>query len=374
MAWNRRPGGGRGSNNQGPWGQPPSGGGQGGGSGGPGSPPPDLEELFRRSQDRLKHAFPGGLGGGFMVLFIVLALAVIWGISGFYRVGADEQGVVLQFGKYSRTVQPGLHWHVPWPVETVETPKVTRVFCEAVGTSIEQEGCTARRVSADDRLMLTGDRNFLEVEFSVYWQINDAKKFLFNIVRPQSDSVISVVESAMREVVGRGDFDALQTAQRAATEVEVLALAQSVLDSYGAGVTITEIKLQTVDPPADALAAARRVETAKQEKEKLRNQAEAYQNRIIPEARGQAERMNQEALAYKQRVIAEAQGEGQRFVSVYDQYRKAPEVTRKRMHLETMERLFGGMNKVIIDQSSGGVVPYLPLPELQKRDSATGGK
>lgn len=373
MAWNRNSGGGGG-----PWGsgggpRPPGGGGggRGPGPGGGGDQPPDLDVLLRQGQDKLRSAFPSGAGGGAMFLLFLVIIAVLWGFSGVYRVGSDEVGVVMRFGKALDTYSPpGLHWHVPWPVETVRTPQVTRVFREDVPFAGNGESLqTSRRSGAEDQLMLTRDRNFLNVQFSVFYRINDAKSYLFN-VEDQSQTVRAVGQAAMREVVGRGEFDALQTEQRGAAEIEARNLIQQTLDSYTVGIEIVEVRLQRVDPPDRALEAARDVESARQERETLRNQAEAYQNRIIPEARGQAERISQEAQAYKQRVIAEADGDTQRFNSIYTQYKRAPEVTRRRMYLETMERVMGGMEKVIIDQKAGGVVPYLPLPELKKNKGA----
>lgn len=378
MAWNRNSGGGGG----GPWGsggggpRPPSGGGGGGGGGGRGPGggselPPDLDVLLRQGQDKLRSAFPRGAGGGAMFLLFLLIIAVLWAGSGIYRVGPDEVGVVMRFGKALDVYEkPGLHWHVPWPVETVRTPQVTRVFREDVPFAGNGESLqTSRRSGTEDQLMLTRDRNFLNVQFSVFYRISDAKSYLFN-VEGQNQTVRAVGQAAMREVVGRGEFDALQTEQRGAAEIEARDLIQQTLDAYAVGIEVVEVRLQRVDPPDRALEAARDVESARQERETLRNQAEAYQNRIIPEARGQAERVSQEAQAYKQRVIAEADGDTQRFNSIYAQYKRAPEVTRRRMYLETMERVMGGMEKVIIDQEAGGVVPYLPLPELKKNKGA----
>ena len=361
MAWNRNSGGRwNQGGNQGPWGQPPQGGGRG-------EQPPDLEDLLKRSQDRLRRAFPAGFGGSAMIVLLAAALVVLWGLSGFYLVSAKENGVVLRFGKYAYKTAPGLQYHLPWPIETVYIPEVTRVFREDIGPSTSTEGPSSARTTGDDSLMLTKDRNFLIVNFTVQYQIkpDGAKDYLFNVNDPEQ-AVVDVSKAAMREVVGRSDFDALQTDQRAAAEQEAKVIIQQTLDSYRAGITVAEINIQRVDPPDRALDAAREVETARQEKETARNNAEAYQNKIIPEARGQAERTVQEAQAYKQRVVAEAQGESQRFNSVYEQYRRAPDVTRRRMYLETMEELLSGMNKVIIDKQAGGVVPYLPLPALRQ--------
>jgi modulator of FtsH protease HflK len=361
MAWNpRNSGGGR---STGPWGQNPQGGGRGGsGRGSGGDQPPDLEDLLKRSQDRLRRAFPPGFGGSAMIGLLVIAAAAVWLLSGIYFVSAKEEAVVLRFGKFNRLAGPGMHLHIPWPVETVYTPEVTRVFREDIGPSTSSEGTTGAG-SGDDSMMLTKDRNFLIVDFTVQYRIKNARDYLFNVDDPKH-AVIDVSTAAMREVVGSSDFDSLQTSERSAAEQQAKSIIQQTLDSYQAGIEVMDINIQRVDPPDRALEAARDVETARQEKDTAQNNAEAYQNKVIPEARGQAERIIQDAQAYKQQVVAEAQGETSRFDSIYEQYKKAPDVTRRRMYIETMEQILGGMNKVIIDEK-GGVMPYLPLPGLK---------
>jgi membrane protease subunit HflK len=359
MAWNKNSGG-RGSQggNQGPWGNPSPGSGSGGRRG---DQPPDLEDIVRQGRERLRKLLPRGAPGGSVLGLLVIVLGTLWLASGFYQVGANERGVVQRFGKFAGLTDPGLRWRLPWPIDTVQVILTQGTRDEIIGGDDAQPNASSG--GADESLMLTGDRNFLKVKFQVRWRVNDAKKFAFNVKDPPM-TVRTTAQSAMREVVGRGSFDQLQTGQRTATEGEAMRLLQAALDSYNTGVEVIFLNLQSVDPPGKALEAARDVQTAGQEKETMRNQAEAYQNKIIPEARGKAQQVTQGAQAYKQKVIADAQGESQRFLSVYEQYKKAPEVIRKRMYLETMEGILGGMNKVIVDRSAQGVVPYLPLGEL----------
>lgn len=370
MPWsNQSGGGGWKSGGGGPWGQRPPGG---------GSPSPDLEELLRKGQDRLKQAMPGGggrLGGPALVILAVIAAGIV-GFFGFtVRVNPDELGVVLRFGEFVRQLPPGLNFRWPYPVETVYLPKVTRVNRIEIGMrgSGDGRGTTAAvRDVPEESLMLTGDENIVDVDFVVFWRISDAANFLFNIQNPPR-TVKDVGESAMREVVGESDIQPILTQARQKTETAVQALMQKTLDDYKAGVQITQVQLQKVDPPAQVIDSFRDVQAAKADQERLQNEADAYANRVIPEARGEAERISQAAQAYKEQTVAEARGQADRFLSVYGEYKKAPDVTRRRMFLETMERVFGDMDKIIIDEKSGGsgVVPYLPLGELAK--PRTGG-
>jgi len=357
MAWNRNTGG----RNQGPWGQQPGGGGN---SGGGREQPPDLDDILKRSQERIRRAFPPGFGGSAMAILLLAALVVVWMMSGIYVVSPTQEGVVLRFGKYVRVERNGMHWHIPWPVEQVFLPQVTRVFRVDIGGGASG-GDT---VDNPDDLMLTRDRNFLIVNFTVQYRIGEARNYLFDVNNPDH-AVIDVSKAAMREVVGRNDFDSLQTNQRTAAEQQAKKIIQQTLDTYGAGIQVVEVNIQRVDPPEEALKAARDVESARQEQQTAQNNAEAYQNKVIPQAQGKAQRIIQDAQAYKQSVIAEAEGQSARFDAIYQQYKKAPDVTRRRMYLETMEDILAGMNKVIVDQKSGGVVPYLPLPQLHSNSA-----
>lgn len=372
MPWNNQGGG----NGGGPWGSPPGGGGNGGGNnpwgrppggGGGGQPPggPDLEELLRKGQERFKNLTPGGLGGGKGILLGVLALGVLWGLSGIYRVQPDEQGVVRRFGEYVRTEQPGLRYHLPAPIEMVDTPKVTLVNRLEVGY---RSGTDSRRPGGgdilDESLMLTGDENIIDIDFTVLWVIKDAGHYLFKI-RDPGNTVKMAAESAMREVIGRTDIQPALTEARQDIEQQTKALLQTMLDEYQSGIEITQVQLQKVDPPAPVVDAFNDVQRARQDRERLRNEAEAYRNDIIPRARGEAEQLIQQASAYREQVVSLAQGDAQRFAQVLSAYNQAPEITARRMYLETMQEVLGGTNKIIIDQGKGsGVVPFLPLNEL----------
>ena len=358
----------------GPWGTG-GGGGKGPWGSGPqqsGPSPPDLEEFLRRSQDKLRNVLPGGNLGGKGLALIALAAIAIWGLSGFFRVEPDELGVVLRFGKYVRDVKPGLNYHLPYPIESVLTPKVTRVNRIDIGLrNVEdlRRGTTTREVP-EESLMLTGDENIVNVDFSVFWLVkpNGASEYLFNIQQPEG-TVKAVAESAMREVIGRSTLDEILARQN--IEMPVHDLMQATLDRYGAGVQITQVQLQKVDAPAQVIDAFRDVQAARIDQERAKNEAETYANKVIPEAKGRAAQITQSADAYRKQTVAEATGASSRFRQIYDEYKKAPEVTRQRMYLETMERLFGGTDKVIVDSTAtSGVVPYLPLDQLMRRPQA----
>ena len=358
----------------GPWGTG-GGGGKGPWGSGPqqsGPSPPDLEEFLRRSQDKLRNVLPGGNLGGKGLALIALAAIAIWGLSGFFRVEPDELGVVLRFGKYVRDVKPGLNYHLPYPIESVLTPKVTRVNRIDIGLrNVEdlRRGTTTREVP-EESLMLTGDENIVNVDFSVFWLVkpNGASDYLFNIQQPEG-TVKAVAESAMREVIGRSTLDEILARQN--IENPVHDLMQATLDRYGAGVQITQVQLQKVDAPAQVIDAFRDVQAARIDQERAKNEAETYANKVIPEAKGRAAQITQSADAYRKQTVAEATGASSRFRQIYDEYKKAPEVTRQRMYLETMERLFGGTDKVIVDSTAtSGVVPYLPLDQLMRRPQA----
>jgi modulator of FtsH protease HflK len=351
MAPNNQNGGGRG-----PWGQ-----------GGPGNQS-DLEALLKRGQDRLKQAMPGGSGlsGTFIFLVAVVLAAIVAFYAFTFRVNADELGVVLYFGKPDRQEPPGLHFRLPYPIEEVRLPKVTRQNIIEIGTRAAAPGRSAIEVPGES-LMLTGDENIVDIQFVVFWRIKDAQKYLFNIQNPDI-TVKDVAQSAMRDVVGQSNIQPLLTGARQKTEQAVQKLMQDVLDTYQSGVRIDEVRLQKVDPPTQVIDAFRDVQAARADRERLQNEAQTYASRVVPEARGEAERILQAARGYKMQTVAEATGQTARFLKVLEEYKKAPEVTRKRLYLETMERVLGGTDKIIIDGKSGqGVVPFLPLDQLQKR-------
>ncbi len=356
MPWTNQSGGN--GSNRGPWGRAPQSGGGGGGG------PPDLEDLLRRSQDRLRRFLPGG-GRGFTtgsLLIILLGIVVVWLLSGIYFVGAREQGVVLRFGKFIARTAPGPNYHLPWPIETVETPEVTKENQINIGYGqvTDANGQTSTEDVPEESLMLTGDENIVDVNFTVFWVIKDAGAYLFNVDTPDQ-AIKAVAESAMREVVGQNQIEPILTQDREPVQIQVRELMQKTLDEYGAGVTVTRVQMQKVDPPLEVISAYRDVQAARADQERMRNEAEAYANKIIPEARGQAAQIVQQAQGYKQKAIAEASGEAKRFTSVYEEYRKSPEITRKRMYLETMAHLFAPMNKVIVDENAAkNIIPYLP--------------
>ncbi|MEC7511741.1 MAG: FtsH protease activity modulator HflK, partial [Pseudomonadota bacterium] len=314
-------------------------------------------------------------GGRSSILVVFAVLLTFWGLSGFYRVQADEQGVVLRFGKFLTQTSPGLNYHLPWPIETAITPKVTtvnRVDIGMRGSLEDRRGSNAvTRDVPEESLMLTGDENIVDVDFSVFWVITNAPDFLFNIQNP-TGTVKAVAESTMREIIGQNDIQPILTEQRQKNEEQVKALMQQTLDSYGAGIGITQVKMQKVDPPAAVIDAFRDVQAARADQERARNEANSYANRVVPEAQGEAVRIRREAEAYRAQTVAEADGEATRFASIYDEYRNARGVTRQRMFLETLERVLGNTNKVIIDQEGGGsgVVPYLPLDQLNRKKEA----
>src|SRR6516164_4562060 len=340
-----------------------------GGGKGNGRPPlhPELEELLKRSQDKLKQVMPGGpvLPGSlrFLIAMVIAAIVAFYAFT--FRVDPDELGVVMLFGKPVRTEPPGLHFRQAYPIEEVRLPKVTRQNIIEIGMRSSEVARVVRPVS-EESLMLTGDENIVDINFVVFWRIKDAQKYLFNIQKPDV-TVKEVAESAMRDIVGQSNIQPLLTGARQQTEQAVQKLMQGVLDSYGAGVSIDQVQLQKVDPPTQVIDAFRDVQAARADKERLQNEAGTYANKIVPEARGEAERILQSARAYKEQTVAEATGQTARFLKVYEEYRKAPEVTRKRMYLETMERILGGTDKIILDSKGGqSVVPYLSLDQLHK--------
>lgn len=365
MPWTNQGGGGGG-----PWG---SGGGKGPWGSGPqssGPTPPDLEEILRRGQDKLRRMLPGGNLGGKGFALVALAAVALWGFSGFFKVEPDELGVVLRFGKEVREVQPGLNYHLPYPIETVLTPKALRVNKIDIGMRVVDDvrrGSTVRFVP-EESLMLTGDENIVDVNFSVLWKVKPTGvgEYLFNIQNPEG-TVKAVAESAMREVIGRSDIQPILTGARQTIETAVQDLMQKTLDHYGAGIVVQQVQLQKVDPPTQVIDSFRDVQAARADLERAVNEAQTYANRVVPEARGKVAQITQAAEAYKSQTVAEATGQTSRFLKIYEQYKKAPEVTRERMYLETMERVLGGTDKIILDSGPGaGVVPYLPLNELSR--------
>lgn len=381
MAWNNQgPWGSGGGGGGGPWG---GGGGSGGGGRGPwgggggggGNQPPDIEEMLRRGQERVKRMMPGGFGSGRGIALVVVGLLIAWGLTGIYRVNTDEEGVQLLFGRYVSNTGPGLHFWFPAPVGQVETPTVTRTNQITIGYrgSTDPRAGGARDVPQES-MMLTGDQNIIDADFIVQWRINNAADYLFNI-RDVEETVKLAAESAMREVIGQVNLEYAMTDGRSEVAARAQTLLQAIVDSYGAGVSILDVKLQQADPPQEVIDAFNDVQRARQDKERLQNEAQAYRNDIIPRAKGEAERLIQEATAYKDQVVRQAEGEAARFLSVYDTYRVAPDVTAQRLYLETLQEVLRTSDKVLLGEGKGGqgVVPYLPLPEIQKRTQGQEG-
>jgi modulator of FtsH protease HflK len=365
MPWNNASDGSGSGGPKGPWNRGPTPGG--------GMRPPDIEDMLRRSQDRLRRFLPGpGFTTGSLIV-LLLIVAGVWLASGIYFVGAFEQGIVLRFGRFVARTPPGINYHLPWPIETAYTLDVTRQRQINIGyrTSADTEDTNAAGeelpAEAD---MLTGDENIIDINFTVFWVVKDAGDYLFKVEDPDA-TIKAVAESAMREVVGRSQFESILTQDRETIQIEVKDLMQKTLDAYGAGVTVTNVNMQKADPPSEVIDAYRDVQAARADQERMRNEAEAYANKVIPTARGRAARIVQDAEAYRQQVIAEASGQSKRFLSVLAEYRSAPDVTRRRMYLETMSGILAPLNKVIVDDSAKGVVPYFQLPNMLGSGSST---
>ena len=360
MPWQNQGGGGGGpwggGGGQGPWGRGPS-----------GQRPPDLEELLRRSQDRVKRFMPGGFGSGRGIAIVVVLVIVGWFISGFYTVQPNEVGVPLLFGKARGLTGPGFNWNWPAPIGEVLKPEVTTIKRTEIGGRADASSDSSSTLLAES-LMLTGDENIIDIRFNVQWKIGDKPddplRYLFNIKEPES-TVKSVAEAAMREIIGQLQFEYALTVGRAEIEKQSKELIQQILDTYGSGILVTQVALQNVDPPADVVGAFRDVQAARADQVRSVNDAQGYFNKITQEAEGDAQQVIKDAEAYREQKIAIATGDAQRFISVYDQYAKAKDITERRIYLETMERIMQGMKKVLVDTAGGsGTVPYVSLNEL----------
>lgn len=351
MPWQNQGGSGwPGGGGRGPWGPGPN------GSGGRGPrTPPDLEDLIQRVQNQFKSALPGGGGGRMSWLLPVLFIAAIWLYNSIYVVAPEQRGIELFLGKYSNTTGPGLNF-ILWPVETVET------------VAVETENLLQFGDTAQESLMLSGDQNIVDIKFTVLWKIRDPENYLFNI-SAHEQLVRVVAESSMREIAGRTQAEAFRTRGRQEAQELVQTLIQSTLDNYESGILITGVQLERADPPPQVVDAFEEVQRAEQNQNRLIREAEQYRNQRLGAARGEAAKIVEDAKGYKARVVAEAQGESQRFLSVYQEYARAKEVTRQRLFLETVEEVLSQSNKVIIDNNKAGtgVIPYLALPELQQR-------
>ncbi|MCL7464371.1 FtsH protease activity modulator HflK [Phaeovulum sp. NW3] len=382
--------------NGGPWG---SGGGSGGGddddrnnrprgSGprrpGEGAPIPEIEEIMKKGSEQLRVLMGGrgGQGGGGRgprgggsggpaltrgtLGLVVLAAAGLWAFSSFYTVKPEERSVELMFGQYQATGNPGLNF-APWPVVTAEIVQVTGERTTEIGSG--------RGGPADSGLMLTRDQNIVDIEFQVVWNISDPAAYLFNLADPE-DTIRAVSESAMRDIIARSELSPILNRDRGVIAADLRLAVQETLDSYESGINVVRVNFNRADPPREVIDSFREVQAAQQERDRLEKEADAYANQVTAGARGEAARLMEDAEAYRARVVNDAQGQAARFVSVYEEYVKAPEVTKRRMYLETMEKVLGPVNKVILDGVSGqnggsGVVPYLPLDQLRRAPAAT---
>ncbi len=367
MPWSNQNGNGsngKGSNgdNQNPWGK------QGGG--GNNQTPPDLDEVIRRLQERFGGFFGGGgsngsnSGGEFninknMITVLLAGLFVVWAASGFYMVAADEEAVVLRFGKHTSTQGPGLNWAIPYPVDKVEKLPVTSV--QRLELGFRQFGDGTIRKRTNESLMLTKDENIVDISFIVQYKIKSAEDFLFNIDHG-TKTVRDAAEAAIREIIGRTLIDDVLTTKKAEVEVETQDLIQDILDTYQAGISISTVKLQDVQPPERVIREFKDVASAREDKERAKNEAQAYANDIIPKSRGEAKKMVLDAEAYAKQVVSRAEGEADRFDSLLAAYKMAPEVTRKRLYMSTMEEVMSKADKIIVDGAvADKVLPYLPL-------------
>ena len=373
MSWDNQGGGGPWGNNGGsggsgsPWGRGT--GGQGGGQ-----TPPDIDEVIRRGQAKLKSMLPKGVGGWKAGILIALVLLGIWAANGFYRVQPNQEGVPVLLGRFvGTTTNPGLHWNWPAPIGKVYTPDVTAENRIEIG--LRTSGESSRRGASvrdmpEESQMITGDENIVDIDFVVFWRISDAPNYLFNIRNPD-ETVKMAAESVMRAIIGQTPIQEALTSRREDIEARTLSSLQKLMSEYRAGIQVRQVQLLAVLPPKNVIDAFDEVSRARQDMDRLKNEAEAFRNDIVPRARGEAQQLLQGAEAYRQEVVNRAQGDANRFNSVYQAYRQAKDVTTTRIYLETLENIFSNVNKVIIDsevgKAGGGVVPYLPLPEIKKK-------
>ncbi|MGZ9107283.1 MAG: FtsH protease activity modulator HflK [Micavibrio sp.] len=359
--WGRKPSDG----NRGPWGTPPGGSGGSGGSGG--DLPPDIDELLRKAQDNLRRALPGGFGPGRLIAVVAVAAVGLWLASGFYLVRPGENAVITQFGAWTKTQSaPGLGYRIPWPVQNVDIVNTTverRIqigFSEGVGRN------AGKRDIPEESLMLTSDANIVDLDLVVFWNIDNARDYLFNIL-DQEQTIKKVAESAIREVVGQTQLQPIITGNRTGVAESAKTIMQNTLNSYKSGVSILGVVIQEAVVHPDVIEAYEDVVAAQQDAERFQNEANIYANDIVPKARGESIQIIQQAEAYKESQVAKAKGDADRFTSIYSAYTTGPEVTRTRLYLETMEEVLKNAQKIIIDEnaSGSGVVPFMPLNELK---------
>jgi membrane protease subunit HflK len=365
MAWNE-PGG----NNRDPW-----------GGGGRDQGPPDLDEVIRKLSDKLGGLFGGKSGGGGRpgitagvggIWLIVAIILIGWILSGIYIVDEGKRGVVLRFGRYTDTTLPGPHWRLPFPFESHDIVNVEERRAAEIGY---RSGERAAHSRPEEALMLTQDENIVDIRLAVQYQIGDPRDFLFNVADPEA-TLRQVVESATRETIGKSTMDFVLTEGRSEVVADIKALSQKILDRYGTGLVLTNVNLQDAQPPEEVQDAFADAIKAREDEQRLKNEAETYANEVIPRARGQSARRLQESQAYKGQVVARAEGDASRFEQLLPEYRKAPEVTRERLYLEALEQVLSTTSKVLVDVPGGNPLLYLPLDKLIKpresgRDGAT---
>lgn len=373
MPWSNNSGGGGpwggGGGGGGPWG----GGGRGGGRGGP-SRPPDLEDVLRKGQDRLKSLLPGGMGSARGLILVALVIVVGWLLTGLYRVETNQQAIELVFGRPNGPPQgEGLKYNLPSPIGRVIKVDVTNQRSITIGSTGTPDSRSLpgsrspRQMVTSENLMLTSDENILDMGFVIFWQVQDIYKFVFNNPPNPDETVKAAAESAMRQVIGRSQLQFALTEGRNRIQEDTREEIQRMLDSYDAGIRIVGLALRQIDPPQQVIAQFRDVQAARADKERKINEATGYRNEIVPRAKGESEALVQSAEGYRTEVVNRSAGDAQRFVSVYQQYSLAKDVTLQRIYIETMEEVLRGVNKVLLDKGGNGVVPYLPLPEIQKR-------
>ncbi len=337
------------------------------------NPPPDLDEVIRSLQDKFKNLFGGGGGGDSLqqgpaplkTLGLVAAGALaLWGVSGFYTVEEGTRGVVTRFGAYVSVTQPGLNWHLPAPIEQVSVVNVEQQRFIEIG--YRSGGAQNSGSVPKEAMMLTRDENIVDVRLAVQYQVKDAKEFLFNVYDPTS-TLKQVTESVERGVIGHSDMDFVLTEGRSEIVLAIKSEIQAIMDSYKAGILITSVNLQDAQPPEQVQGAFEDAIKAREDKQRLINEAEAYSNDVVPKARGAASRIVQEAEGYKQKVIAKTDGDVSRFSQMLGQYQNAPAVTKQRLYLETMENVIGGANNILVDVKDGNNILYLPLDKLGSR-------
>ena len=357
-----------GNNSGGPWGSGPP--------GGPNPEMPEIDELVNRGRNKIRSMMGGGRrrsgSGGPRppqisrsgLLLAALVAIGLWTYISLYSVKPEERSVELFLGTYSQTGQPGLNF-APWPLVTREILLVTRERTEDIGVGTSTSGARL-----DEGLMLTGDENIVDVDFQIVWNITDPAQFLFNLADP-TETIRAVSESAMREIMARSDLAPILNRDRGIVAASLQDLIQSTLDRYGSGMNVVRVNFDKADPPREVIDSFREVQAAEQERDRLEKQADAYANRVLASARGEAAQLLEEAEGYRAQVVNEAEGEASRFLAVLDEYLKARDVTRRRLYLETMERILGSVDKIILDEGvggqGGGVVPYLPLNELRRQ-------